>query len=186
MATNFPTGLDSFSNPGTTSALNSPSHAGQHADINDAMEAVQAKIGVNTTAGTLFQWVDFTPTFNQFAPGNATIIAQYCRINEIVFWRFELEVGSTTVFDASSGPRISYPLPAKETWLAATGGDLYCEDTSSTDYYGALYRYSGTEVRLMYYNVSGNKIRADAIDATAPFTWTTGDRLMFTDWYRPA
>ena len=186
MATNFPTGLDSFTNPGTTSALNSPSHAGQHADINDAMEAVQAKIGVNTTTGTLFEWVDYTPSYNDFTVGNATVISQYCRINEIVFWRFELEVGSTTAFHASSAPRISYPIAAEETWLAATGGNLFCEDTSGTDYYGALYRYSGTEVRLGYFNVSSNKIKFDSIDATAPFTWTTGDRLMFTDWYRPA
>lgn len=186
MSTSFPGSKQTFVNPSSTSNLSSPSHSGLHSDLADTVEAIQDKIGFNTSTGTLFEWVDFTPSFNQFAPGNATIIAQYCLINEIVFWRFELEVGSTTVFDASSGPRISYPLPAQETWLAATGGDLYCEDTSSTDYYGALYRYSGTEVRLMYYNVSGNKIRADAIDATAPFTWTTGDRLMFTDWYRPA
>lgn len=186
MATNFPTGLDSFTNPGTTSALNSPSHAGQHADINDAMEAVQAKIGTNTTTGALFEWVNHTPTYTYLTPGNATVISQYCLINEMVFWRFELEVGSTTVFNASAAPRISYPVPAEETWLAATGGNVFCEDTSGTDFYGALYRYSGDSVRLGYFRVFNNQIRFDDIDATTPFTWTTGDRLMFTDWYRPA
>lgn len=44
MATNYPTSLDTFTNPSAGSALNSPSHAGQHADINDAMEAVQTSL----------------------------------------------------------------------------------------------------------------------------------------------
>lgn len=52
MATNFPTSLDSLTNPITTDKLNSPSHAGQHANANDAIEALQAKVGVNSSAVT--------------------------------------------------------------------------------------------------------------------------------------
>lgn len=52
MSTSFPTGLDSLANPAASDAQSSPSHAGQHSDINDAMEAVQAKVGVNTSAVT--------------------------------------------------------------------------------------------------------------------------------------
>ena len=53
MATNFPTSLDSFTNPSAADALDSVSvpHADQHANLNDAMEAVQAKLGVG--AGTV-------------------------------------------------------------------------------------------------------------------------------------
>ena len=183
MATNFPTGLDNFTNPTASSALNSPSHSGLHANMNDAMEAVQAKIGTNTSTGALFEWVDYTPTYSNLVIGNGTVISQYCQINDMVFWRFELEVGSTTAFNASNAPRVSYPVEAQETWLAATGGNLFCEDTSGTDYYGALYRYSGTQVALGYFKVSSNKIIFDSVDGSAPFTWTAGDRLMFTDWY---
>lgn len=50
MAINFPTSLDSLTNPNTTDALNSPSHAGQHGDANDAIEALEAKVGVNGSA----------------------------------------------------------------------------------------------------------------------------------------
>ena len=52
MATNFPTSLDALTNPTATDALTSPSHADQHADANDAIEALQAKVGVNGSAVT--------------------------------------------------------------------------------------------------------------------------------------
>lgn len=52
MATNFPTSLDSLSNPLSTDKLNNPSHSSQHANANDAIEALQTKVGVNGSAVT--------------------------------------------------------------------------------------------------------------------------------------
>lgn len=52
MATNFPTSLDSLTNPTASDKLNSPSHSTQHATINDAVEAIEAKLGVNGSAVT--------------------------------------------------------------------------------------------------------------------------------------
>ena len=52
MATNFPGSLDSLTNPTGSDALNSPSHSSQHADANDAIEALQAKVGVDGSAVT--------------------------------------------------------------------------------------------------------------------------------------
>ena len=52
MATNFPTSLDSLTNPTSTDALNSPSHSAQHANANDAIEALEAKVGVDSSAVT--------------------------------------------------------------------------------------------------------------------------------------
>lgn len=52
MTTNFPTSLDDFTNPTSGSSLASPSHADQHADANDAIEALEAKVGVNSSAVT--------------------------------------------------------------------------------------------------------------------------------------
>jgi len=47
MASAYPDGLDSFANPLATDALSSPAHAAQHADINDAVEAIEATLGLN-------------------------------------------------------------------------------------------------------------------------------------------
>ena len=51
MASNFPTSLDSLNNPVSSSLLNQPnvSHAAQHTNINDAIEAIQARIGIEGT-----------------------------------------------------------------------------------------------------------------------------------------
>ena len=52
MATNFPSSLDSFTNPTAVDTLDSPPHDTQHADANDAIEALEAKVGVNGSAVT--------------------------------------------------------------------------------------------------------------------------------------
>jgi hypothetical protein len=52
MATSFPTSLDSLTNPSATDTLDSPPHDEQHADANDAIEALQAKVGVDSSAVT--------------------------------------------------------------------------------------------------------------------------------------
>lgn len=41
MATNFPTSVDNFTNPTANDSLNTPSHSLQHANANDAIEAVE-------------------------------------------------------------------------------------------------------------------------------------------------
>jgi len=56
MATNFPTSLDSLSNPiGTDKVANADpllKHATQHSNANDAIEALEAKVGANGSAVT--------------------------------------------------------------------------------------------------------------------------------------
>lgn len=51
MAT-FPTSLDSFANPTTNDFLNSPNHVQQHSDVNDAVEALEAKLGISASTPT--------------------------------------------------------------------------------------------------------------------------------------
>ena len=47
MATNYPAALDSLTNPAAGDALTSPSHSAQHANANDAIEAIETELGVN-------------------------------------------------------------------------------------------------------------------------------------------
>ena len=44
MATNFPGSQDSFTNPTSGSSLSSPSHADQHTNVNDAVEAIETAL----------------------------------------------------------------------------------------------------------------------------------------------
>ena len=48
----FPTSLDSFTNPTTNDFLNSPNHVSQHSDVNDAIEALEAKLGIFASTPT--------------------------------------------------------------------------------------------------------------------------------------
>lgn len=52
MAINFPTSLDSLTNPTSTDPQTLPSHSAQHDNVNDAVEALEAKVGVNSSAVT--------------------------------------------------------------------------------------------------------------------------------------
>jgi len=52
MATNFPTSVDNFTNPTANDSLNLPSHSTQHANANDAIEAIETTLftgGINYT-----------------------------------------------------------------------------------------------------------------------------------------
>ena len=44
--TSFPTSLDSFTNPSATDTVATVSHSGQHSNVNDAIEAIEAKVGI--------------------------------------------------------------------------------------------------------------------------------------------
>lgn len=47
MATSFPSALDTLTNPTSSNPQNSPSHSEQHANANDAIEALEAKVGID-------------------------------------------------------------------------------------------------------------------------------------------
>jgi hypothetical protein len=47
VATSFPSNLDSLVNPSATNPLSNPSHSDQHINANDAIEALETKVGVN-------------------------------------------------------------------------------------------------------------------------------------------
>jgi hypothetical protein len=49
MASDFPASLDAFPDPLVNSPLNSPSHAALHQDVNDAVEKIEVKLGVNAS-----------------------------------------------------------------------------------------------------------------------------------------
>jgi hypothetical protein len=52
MAVNYPETLDTFTNPASNSSVANPSHAQQHSDANDAIEALQQKVGVDNSTVT--------------------------------------------------------------------------------------------------------------------------------------
>lgn len=52
MSTSFPTNLDTLTNPTATDKVATVDHAAQHANANDAIEALEAKVGKNSSGVT--------------------------------------------------------------------------------------------------------------------------------------
>ena len=52
MATSFPNNLDSLTNPNSNDPLSNPSHSQQHINANDAIEALQTKVGIDGSENT--------------------------------------------------------------------------------------------------------------------------------------
>jgi len=50
MATDFPTDIDAYARPGAAEPMNSPSHSGVHDNAYDAVEAIEAKVGKDSSA----------------------------------------------------------------------------------------------------------------------------------------
>jgi microcystin-dependent protein len=112
MATSFPSGLDALTNPTSGNTLASPDHAGQHADANDAIEALEAKVGVNGSAvttsldykvsygipsGVINMWATTTaPTSWLLCDGAAVSRTTYAALFAVISTTYGAGDGSTT------------------------------------------------------------------------------------------
>lgn len=185
MASTYPTSLDSFTNPLTTNPLTSPSHAQQHSDINDAMEAVQTKLAIgNTVIGT---WIDYTPTWTGTTTnpviGNGSIVGRYSLVNKTVTAQIFVLTGSTTTY-GSGDYRFSLPVTAATTlanYPAIGNGWLYDTSANSSTTCVANVNLSGTTVFAMRYTGTSG-----AVGATTPFTFASGDFITATIQYKAA
>lgn len=70
----FPTGIDTFVNPNPNDPTTAPSHALQHDNENDAIHAIEVKLGVNNSLVTsTIDWL--LKNFNSIDPGHRHTIA---------------------------------------------------------------------------------------------------------------
>jgi hypothetical protein len=125
MATNFPTNLDALTNPTGSSSLTSPDHAGQHTDANDAIEALQAKVGVNGSAVT--SSLDYKITNGITSGLNVSSGDLYVDV-------VNARVGVNTINpQATLDIQASTLAPAVRITNDGTNDSLLVEDTTSTD-----------------------------------------------------
>ena len=189
MAINYPTSLDSFTNPTATDLLTSPSHAQQHSDINDAMEAVQTKLAIgNTVIGT---YTAYTPTYIGFTLGNGTVTSAFCRVNDFVHYYAEVTLGSTS---SVTGPVfVSVPVNVNAEMLASgSDASAYIYGTASYTDQGTLVNYgwitsnSATTMRLMVQTTTATYAQRISMNTAVPFTWVATDSFRFNAYYRAA
>ena len=103
MATNFPTSIDALTNPLSTDTLASPDHAAQHANVNDAIEAIETAIGT-TAAPVLAKLASPTFTGTPAAP-TAAIGTSTTQLATTAFVAVQLSpIGMITAYAGSAAP----------------------------------------------------------------------------------
>ena len=137
MATSFPSSLDSLTNPSSGDSLSSPSHSGQHADANDAIEALQAKVGVNGSAvttsldykvsygipaGVINMWATaVAPTAWLLCDGTAVSRTTYSSLFGVIGTTYGSGDGSTTFNLPNLKGRVPVGLDSGQTEFDAMG-----------------------------------------------------------------
>lgn len=180
MATNFPGSLDSFTNPTSGSTLDSPSHAAQHSNINDAMEAVQAKLG--TGAGTIGEYTTFTTTATGISINNQNCV--YAQVNEIVFAHYYV------VFSSAATADIKLSLPVDMGgWSDASRAGAFqpglASDASGSNYTMWPCRDTSSNSLLRFFAMDWGA-GFSTVGVSTPFTWASSDSMRFSITYTAA
>lgn len=116
MATNFPTSLDSLSNPSPTTLLNAAApltHSTQHANANDAIEALEAKVGVNSSAVTTSH--DYLLRANGIDTCTSGARGTALRTGQI---KYETDTTRWIVWDGSAWQRFQWTTASSRTGCA--------------------------------------------------------------------
>ena len=189
MASTFPTSLDAFTNPIATNPLTAPSHAQQHSDINDAVEALEAKVAIGATV--LGTYTAYTPTINNLTLGNGTITSAYCQVNKLVHYYGKFVFGSTSSFGAGN---VSITLPINPDFISsspflytAMGTTSITDASLAATYVGvAQPNGAGTAFFASVLNTAGTYSAWAMINASLPMVWATGDYITWNLIYRIA
>ena len=139
--------------------------------------------GELTLEGT--QWIAYSPTWSGSgtAPtiGNGTIAGRYKKVGKTVFLNVKLTMGSTSTFGTGVW---NFTLPSG---LPAQSGSSVVMASVYEDISGPAYN---TGVVTNEYDASTALVTAlthnATVSATVPFTWTTGDVLLFNGSYETA
>ena len=186
MAINFPTSLDTFTNPTSASALTTD-HALQHSNINDAVEALEAKVAIGNTV--LGNYTAYTPSFDSGVTiGDGVVSGAYCRVNGFVHVHGKFTLGSTSAITGS----LILDLPVNVNGTMATDTMLYgtvqFRDASAAGQYPGVASFAGnntvTAFRVQLAN--GTFLSQTAATTTFPFTWVVGDQMAWNLYYRAA
>lgn len=170
MAIVFPAALDNLTNPTPTSDRAALSHAGQHSDANDAIEALQRKVGVDNSGVTTS--LDYKVTANTTAiAANAAAITAQAPDNiwgpgdlGLIAWNYE----PTTASNQTAATNGTLYLMQLNLRYAKTITNLCFAITVAGTTPTASQNYLGL------YNAAGTLVAATAAAALDTPTTTTG------------
>lgn len=178
MATNYPSGSQTFTDPSGTSLLTSPDHAGLHTDMNDTMEAVISVLG--TTAGTSVLKNFSAGQFPARVNSGGTIVQTLTggTINNTILGTPTLTLGSDAtgdIFYRSSGGTV--------TRLGVGSNGQYLTTNGTTPSWGTVTSSAGTDgwtdaTSETWSYASASSFTIAGVDKTAQYT--KGTRIKLT------
>jgi hypothetical protein len=140
--------------------------------------AIDASVGDG-----LLAWTSYTPTFNNFTVGAATIeVAKFCQIGKTVHVKVLVTLGAGSAVTGRIG--VSLPVSATTDFNQATNVSvLQATGASAT---GMVAIATSTRAELYAWVASGTYVTNTSTSSTIPGTWTTGNRIGFTLTYEAA
>ncbi len=183
MTTSYPGGFDAFAAPGTNLS-STPNHDDMHIDVQDAVEAIQAELGLNPRGSSasvaarlaaLGTVVSFTPVWTNLTVGNGVPVGRYCQIGKRVDVNIELTIGTTTSIVGSVGVAAPVGTPSRVSTLGVT-----YEDQGTRYYTGSAVNIATLGRFEIVHSESGNQ---GLMNATSPFTFVAGDDLVISGFY---
>jgi hypothetical protein len=124
MATSFPTSKDDFVNPQSTDSVQTVSHAAQHANANDAIEALETKVGVNNSTDPNSLDYKVTQLELNFLDAeevqdiSASLLAHTDHSNVSVTYN---DIANKLILSVSNAPSASYTSTVKQQVKAGEG-----------------------------------------------------------------
>ena len=119
----------------------------------------------------------YTPTLNNITLGNGSLVAYYSRSGGIIIDEVYITFGSTTTV----GGTISIGALPVGTYVGGTampsGSVTFYDSSATTTYFGPAIT-TGTTIAPKIENVSGTYPTLADVNATVPFTWAVGDKLI--------
>jgi len=137
MATNFPTSLDNLTNPAGSDPVNNPSHASQHANLNDAIEKLEEKVGVNNSAVTTsldyrVKQLETNPTYTNEEAVDAVALALAAGTHSNITINYN-DTGNSISISAAAGYTDEEARDAVALALRGSGGiTISSDDTANT------------------------------------------------------
>ena len=119
----------------------------------------------------------YTPTFTNFTLGNGTIdYATYTQIDDFVSVSIQVTLGSTSV--VANDPAFSLPVTSASQQFLTQIGQTFYADTGTQYFTGFAYSFTGlTSAALGVIPTNATFAGYAGVNATTPFTWTTGDQF---------
>lgn len=156
---------------GSPSALYLGGHLPSSAELQTWYQTLQAMTD---------PWTPYTPSLTNITQGNGTIVGSYIQVGKFVTYRFTFTFGSTSSFTGT----ISFGVPVTPLDANWAGSAFLFDSSTAANRQPAILNGTTTSTQIHSAGIGGGG--SGVVNATAPFTWATGDVIKGSATYEAA